>query len=115
MLQAPDRATKGLLELADYMENVDPTNYRQSVYNDGCGRGCIAFHAMCRMGIAVPFSDACYHLGISRDIAHKLFHADAGRTMLMGITLREPTPKEAARAIRHLAVTGEVPANWTKH
>jgi hypothetical protein len=112
MLQTPDRSTKVLLELADYMERVDPNLYRQSVYDNGCGQGCIAFHATRMLGIKIAFAEVAERIGITREQADKLFHPDAGVRSVMGLMHTGPSPREAARAIRHLAVTGDVPDSW---
>lgn len=113
MLQTPDRSTKVLLELADYMEKVEPHNYSQPIYNACCDRGCIAFHATRMLGIVINFAEVGPRLGLTAPQARLLFHADAGQKAVMGLMARAPTPKEAAKAIRHLAVTGDVPEWWT--
>src|SRR5262245_46620713 len=116
MLQTPDKDTKTLLDLAGYMENtVRNDQYRQEVYNDGCGRGCIAYwFSQMKLGTNVPFADIHYHMGIERNVADQLFSPEGGKVTLMGIGLRGPSVREAAKCLRHLAVTGEVPANWTR-
>jgi hypothetical protein len=113
MLQTPDRSTKRLLDLADHMEKVPPEMYHQPVYNTCTGRGCIAFHAAEMLGIVVSFAEMKDRLGISQEQANLLFHADAGIKSVMGLMTKGPTPTDAAKAIRHLAVTGEVPKWWT--
>lgn len=119
MLQAPDTTTKVRLALADVMEKLDPKLYDQETFSDGCGRGCIAFWGY-NTFLVEKEVDSCPDkmravaelLGIDNATADKLFSPNAGQVSMLGCVMRGPTPKDAAKALRHLAVTNEVPASW---
>lgn len=102
MLQKPDVHTQRILDLADYFDGLDPTKYNQHRWQD-----CICGHAARRIGLESDFLDTDGrnaaavrdHLGLSSNGAADLFRAYEGFN---------PLPKQAAKVLRHLAVTGEV-------
>lgn len=119
MLQVPDQKTKALLDLADFFETLDPTLYDQSTYhNPTTGARCICGWENVRTGHANDdYDNASAALGLSRATAKALFRAKAGektirRSWLFGNVTQKPSSKEAAACLRHLAVTGHLPAGW---
>jgi hypothetical protein len=119
MLHIPDRKTKALLDLADFFETLDPALYDQSTYhNPTTGAHCICGWQNARTGDASDDHDkASATLGLSPAIAMALFSGKAGqktvhRSWLFRNVTEKPSPKEAAACLRHLAVTGELPAGW---
>ena len=116
MLYKPDKHTKELLDLADFMEKLPASAYNQEVVDDGCGRGCIAYWQGRSRHIKKDYIEYAHEsLGLDGKTGRQLFHPDGGKVMCMGLEWRGPTPKEAAACLRELAVTGEVPASWTKN
>ena len=124
MLQVRDASTKALLDLADFFEDLDPKLYNQSFFEVNDTR-CICGWANYRAGNNASPSDideACIALGIDYSIGMDLFRATGGskteqRSWLASLfreesTITPPTTKDAARCLRHLAVTGELPADW---
>ena len=119
MLHVPDRKTKALLDLADFFENLDPALYDQSTYhNHSSGARCICGWQNARAGRAEDDCDqAAETLGLSRTIANALFSCAGGqkivrRRWILPDLTEKPTPKEAAACLRHVAITGELPAAW---
>lgn len=106
MLQQPDKATKRILELADFIEKLPPDQYNQSTYGTASETGrCICGWLLHNIGH--PVSDYKYAadlLGLDPYATQKLFGGNPLRT-------RWPTTADAAKVLRHLAVTGEV--NWS--
>ena len=119
MLQVPDQKTKALLDLADFFETLDPKLYDQSIYhNHRTGARCICGWQNARTGHAEDdCTQACATLGLNPKIARALFIGAGGlkvvrRSWILPDITKKPTPKEAAACLRHLAVTGELPAGW---
>jgi hypothetical protein len=110
MLQVPDRNTKELLDLASFFEELDPALYTQVQFRSGEAR-CICGWCNERQGrLADDQQAARKTLGLTQEASASLFRGDAGQTRSwMGMVA--PTPKDAARVLRHLAVTGEL-ADW---
>src|SRR5262245_59646475 len=112
MLQTPSTETKALLDLADYLERLDPKDYDQTQFTN-----CICGH--CNRKSYRVYSDvhaARRELGLTEDIANRLFSGSAGRhsVHIMGLFSHThlPTNKDAAKVLRHIAVTGDLPTNW---
>lgn len=118
MLQVPDRKSRALLELASFFESLDPALYDQSTfYNSRTGACCICGWQNTRTGQAVDdWDQASASLGLTPAIAKALFSATGGqkikRRWLLPDVIEKPTSKEAASCLRHLAITGEIPALW---
>ena len=112
MLNA-SRTTQRLLEHADFLENLDPKKYDQRDFDR-----CICGWHNWRMGrrTSSDVKAAAADFGITQEQASRLFHAEAGRRPEFNwygygeVVL--PTPKDAARCLRHIAVTGDLPDNW---
>jgi hypothetical protein len=111
MLQTPNKHTKALLDLADYFEQLDPSDYDQTNYE-----GCICGHCNHRAGRTECDSRARVELGLTHQQAARLFSSRGGfRTgpgLFGAVFSIPPTPQDAARCLRHIAVTGEVPKDW---
>lgn len=104
MLQKLDVATKMLLDLADDIEKSDKFDMRQ-----WCD--CIAGHAVRKYGEPHYTYDtkaaAARILGLTDDQAGELFQPR--ETDWMGhAVVRELTREQAAKGVRHFALTGEV-------
>lgn len=119
MLQVPDQKTKALLDLADFFETLNPALYDQTIYhNHRTGARCICGWQNARTGHAEDdCKQASATLALSHKIARALFRGAAGqkvvrRSWIWLDMIERPTPKEAAACLRHLAVTGELPADW---
>lgn len=106
MLQVPDKLTKQLLDLANDIERS--SNFNMKKWN--C---CIAGHVAARHGFPVTERikhDAAEALGIGPATAQQLF-CPPNPTHSFYSThsmIRNVTKEQAARCLRHLAVTGEV-------
>ena len=109
MLKVPDWRTKALLELADHLENLDE---RFDMRKWSC---CIAGHC-CKMygvkGQERYYPDVAQQiLGLNDDEAAHLFRPKDNKDkswLKSQIGIREVDNKQAARVVRHLAITGEV-------
>jgi hypothetical protein len=120
MLQVPDQKTKALLDLADFFEALDSSLYDQSTYlNHRTGARCICGWQNALIGHAEDdCAQASVALGLTHEIAKALFSGTGGqkvvrrRAWILPDIIEEPTPKEAAACLRHLAVTGELSAGW---
>ncbi len=103
MLQKPDVHTAEILELANFIDNLEPERFDMGTWGTVEEPRCICGWYQQLHG-HVNKSDwmgAGKALGLSEHTAHKLFHYGTGSM----------NNKEAARVLRHLAVTGElVPA-----
>ena len=107
MLKKPEVHVEKILELANFIEALPPEQFDMGDFE--C---CIAGWALHLDGQDVlaplltgsPSTRARDLLGIDGDRASNLF--------FFGIHYH-PTTKEAARVLRHLAITGEVDWNWT--
>ena len=109
MLRVPDKGTERLLDLAAFFDTLDPKLYTQARFSYGDAH-CICGWANIRAGYhADDERIGCQVLGITREQGRKLFAGGAGKQH--GDWLA-PTPKDAARTLRHLAVTGELPDDW---
>jgi|KBSMisStaDraftv2_1062788.scaffolds.fasta_scaffold1506807_1 hypothetical protein len=97
-----DKTTQNILKMAEFFENLPPEKYNQNDFLDGHGRRCICGWVNFKTSHPLPADrfHAADYLGISIDQSLALF----------GARRDDPTPKQAARVLRHLAVTGEV--NW---
>lgn len=97
MLQQLDQKTKNTLKLADFIEKLEPDRFDMGKWGQLGEPRCICGWLMHTHGHAdkqdVP--TAANLLGINVFEAARLFHG-------------EFTTKEAAAALRHLAITGEV-------
>jgi hypothetical protein len=106
MLTKPDVNVETILELADFMEALPPEKYNQTkCFGNSC---CIWGWDMVRNHQSYHDSPDhgvlfCERMGINRNQFCKLVD---GRPF----SYYEPTSKDAARVLRHLAYTGEV--NW---
>ena len=105
MLQILDKSTKALLELADHIELLSPSDFDM-----GCWCRCVAGYAVSMRGYTLwdwhlIEERARRELGISSEIAEQLFNPPDPNDPTYVAT---KTPHEAARTLRHLAVTGEV-------
>lgn len=119
MLHVLHPKTKALLDLADFFENLDPALYDQRTYHDRkSGSRCICGWQNARIGHTEDDCDkAAEMLGLGRTIANDLFRCTGGqkvvqRRWIFPDVTEKPTPKEAAACLRHLAITGELPAAW---
>jgi hypothetical protein len=111
MLNKPDVQTQKILELSEFFENLDPGNYNQKMFGFN-GARCICGWINHRAGrIESDIEGACSDIGVSYETGRKLFRGSAGEHTSWFHTTN-PTPKDAARALRHLAITGEVPKDW---
>ena len=111
MLQIPDKNTKEILALADFLDSLQFHQYDQKQYRSGDAR-CICGWQNERKGrIADQHADAAKDLGLTQEVAGQLFRGGAGQKRTW-IGVVGPGPKDAARALRHLAVTGEIPLDW---
>jgi hypothetical protein len=112
MLQKPNKETKALLDLADYFDRLSPDEYDQTKYD-----GCICGHCNRRSFRANDdTSGAARELGLSDHQAGQLFAMNAGQRNQFSffgmVTVIKPSPHDAARCLRDLAVTGEIPHYW---
>ena len=109
MLKKPEVHVEKILELANFIEALPPEQFDMAHFECGTAR-CIAGWALHLDGqdVLAPLSTGSSStrardlLGIDGDRASDLFFS--------GIDYH-PTTKEAARVLRHLAITGEV--DWT--
>jgi hypothetical protein len=104
MLQMPSKIAKEILDLATFIEELPPGRYSQRNYHDGHGTRCICGWQNYRKGRIKQddWEEAADDLGLSLHEAEDLFRAYPWETVA------EPTARDAARVLRHLAVTGEV-------
>ena len=109
---------ENVLALAERMEGLeeydDATNNRDNMYSQrewvfGCGSpACIAGHAAAMLGTGIVTNSnadrmAMEFLGIDWHEAHDLFDS-----MPNTYFENDPSPKDAACVLRHLAATGKV-------
>lgn len=109
MLQAPDKTTTEILELAKFIEELSPGRYRQSSYRDSTGARCICGwfnYRNCHFN-SDDWRYAQEKMGLTKKQAQALFEGHPFNYYRN----EPPTAKEAARVLRHLAVTGEV--DWS--
>ena len=105
MLAKPDVNVERILDLSNYMENLDPSLYDQrtlgrSVLGDSKSPCCIWGHIRLR--------EHNYDMNI-QDLGNFLGLAvDQICGVVSNIGNKQPTNKEAASMLRHLAVTGEI-------
>jgi hypothetical protein len=112
MLRVPNKHMKALLDLADYMDRLDPGDYDQTAYS-----GCICGHCNKRAGRQCnDHRSAAIELGLSQEQAQQLFAGCAGRHAEYDwFGMRHdvlPTPHDAAKCLRYIAVTGDLPSSW---
>jgi hypothetical protein len=113
MLKMPERNVAAILDLANFFETLDAALYDQKTFKSG-NRRCIC--GWCNYRTGREESDAIgagKTLGINDRQRNHLFADHGGRrhTWMWGGG-DAPTPKDAARVLRHLAVTGEIEADW---
>lgn len=103
MLQS-SKETQNILKLADFIENLSSDQYNQRTYIDHNGGRCICGWVN-YLNATMPkeWVQACKYLGVTEDQGKILFAAHPWPAL-------NPTKEQAARVLRHLAVTGEV--NW---
>src|SRR4249920_2288876 len=100
MLQKPDVHTSRLLETADFIEKLPDGAFNMGRFSHGgeeprCICGWV-LHNNAYIDNA-DTQEAARLLGLDRQVAYRLFHENNNWTQ-----------KQAARALRHLAVTGEL-------
>jgi len=98
MLQKPDVSTERILELANFLNELEPERFSMNSWGQWEEPRCICgwyqqLHAHINKE---DWRQAADGMGIPHGVAHTLFH-DAS------------TPQQAAKRLRHLAVTGELP------
>ena len=99
MLQRPDVGTERLLELADFIEGLESDRFNMRDWGRWEEPRCICGwygQLHCRFD-KMDWKGVANELGISHEVANSLFHNE------------QSGPKGAARTLRHLAVTGELP------
>ena len=99
MLYKPDVETKKMLDLADFIEKLEPDRFDMSKWGDFQEPRCICGwlqHNDSHMD-KDDWPEAGRRLGLEREMAHTLFHSTGW------------TQRDAVAALRHLAVTGELP------
>ena len=100
-----------ILQLANYIEQLEPKEYDQSCFVHDCGTpACIAGHAIDLAGqwsYNAAVWDAVEWLGLDNDQGHALFDP-----IPLSPDDKDPTTQDAAATLRHLAETGEV--DWSK-
>jgi hypothetical protein len=110
MLRELTPQTKALLDLADFIDELDANDYDQRSFHS-----CICGWCNKRAGREMANTTAAAaELGISNAVAAQLFNGDAGRKRISWwrFGFEPPTNKDAARTLRYLAVTGELPKDW---
>jgi hypothetical protein len=111
MLDTPNEKTNRILQLADFIENLPPENYKQSSFTSGPAH-CICGWIMERLG-REDYSNvhqASDYLGLNYYQGEELF---CGAPILgpNWNSTKVPTNLDAARVLRHLAITGKV--DWS--
>ena len=102
MLHIPDDHTARLLALADFLDELEPERFSLRQWGSIKEPRCICgwfMHLRGRMD-KDNWQDAGELLGMSEDIAAKFFQQPLRRAT-------DVTNYEAAKALRHYAVTGE--------
>jgi hypothetical protein len=100
MLQKPDVNVSKIMELADFIDGLDSTQFSMKSFGSYLEPRCICgwlLHNECHVDKS-DINLAAGILGINYEIARDLFGASP-----------EYTPHEAASVLRHIAVTGELP------
>jgi hypothetical protein len=98
MLQTPDAKTKKLLELADFIENLEEDRFSMRSWGQTGEPRCICGWFLYREGYfnCADWLEAADRLGLDGKTASHLFH------------IQEWDTRQAAKVLRHLAVTGEL-------
>jgi hypothetical protein len=99
MLQKPDVHTEKMLELATFLENLEPERFSMGSWGQWEEPRCICGWYQHLHGHIDKenWRHAADGMGLDHQKAHYLFtHGSFS------------TPQQAAKALRHLAVTGEV-------
>lgn len=101
MLQKPDVATQRILELANFLDNLEPERFSMGTWGQWQEPRCICgwYQQLHGHINKEDWRQAADGMGIPHSLAHSLFHYCIGSA----------TPHNAARLLRHLAVTGELP------
>jgi hypothetical protein len=99
MLQRPDVGTERILALADFIEGLEPDRFSMSSWGEHEEPRCICgwYQQLHGHLDKTDWGQAADGMGLSHDVAHQLFHGGYWK------------PDLAAKALRHLAVTGELP------
>lgn len=96
MLKVPDRRARNLLDLATYVESIDPLEFSMKSWE--C---CICGHYLKDKGISDPANNwkkAADMLGIDEDAAVDLFQPNCADENILN-----QGPKQAAERIRRFA------------
>jgi hypothetical protein len=99
MLQKPDVHTAEILELADFIDGLEPEQFDMGTFGTLEEPRCICgwyqhIHGHINKS---DWTAVAGKLGLNDHMAHRLFHYGSGMDN-----------KQAARVLRHLAVTGEL-------
>lgn len=99
MLQKPDVHTVKMLKLADFLEGLEPERFSMASWGSWEEPRCICgwYQHLHGHFNKENWKQAADGLGLAHDVAHHLFTHSFFHT-----------PQQAAKALRHLAVTGEV-------
>lgn len=102
MLRRPDVGTERLLALADFLDQLEPERFSMGTWGQWEEPRCICgwYQQLHGNMDKMDWGQAAEGLGLDRLTASKLFHDPSWGTS---------TAKGAARTLRHLAVTGEMP------
>jgi hypothetical protein len=100
MLQKPDVHTAELLELANFIDDLEPERFDMGTFGTYEEPRCICGWYQHNHGHVnkSDWSAAGKALGLTDHVAHRLFHYGTGSM----------DNKQAAKVLRHLAVTGEL-------
>jgi hypothetical protein len=99
MLQQPDKYTKRILDLADFIETLPPERFSMGSWGNTGEPRCICGWLLHREGFfrLDDWHEAGDRLGLDELQASKLF-----------TSANQWNGREAARVLRHLAITGEL-------
>ena len=102
MLQRPDVGVERILALADFIEGLEPDRFSMSSWGQFEEPRCICgwYQQLHGNFDKMAWGQAAEGLGLDLKTATRLFHDP---------DWKKSTPKGAAKVLRHLAVTGELP------
>ena len=101
MLRKPDVGTERILALADFLDQLEPERFSMNSWGLHDEPRCICgwYQQLHGNFDKMDAAQAAEGMGLSRPIAARLFGDTAGAH----------TPQQAAKKLRYLAVTGELP------